>query len=31
VTEEDMKAFGATFVDPVSFSQMAAERSVATF
>jgi hypothetical protein len=31
VTEEDMQALGATFVDPVTFSQMASERSVATF
>jgi hypothetical protein len=31
VTEEDMQRLGASFIDPVGFSQMAAERSVVTF
>jgi hypothetical protein len=31
VTEDDMKRLGASFTDPVGFSQMASERSVVTF
>jgi hypothetical protein len=31
VTQEDLDRLGASFIDPVSFSQLAAERSVVTF
>jgi hypothetical protein len=31
VTEEDLAELGARFIDPVSFSQMASERSVVSF
>jgi hypothetical protein len=31
VTQEDLDRLGASFTDPVAFSQMAAERSVVSF
>lgn len=31
VTEEDLKVLGASFTDPVGFSEMAAERSVVSY